>query len=208
MALLILQGGCAATLPACRPPDNTVTLISHGWHTDLAIPAADLTGGLARFRRVFPGLRTLVVGFGRRTFLVAPVKSWADYLIGPFPGNGALQVLALSAPPATAYDFGELAVLHPTRTEIARLDDAIWSSFARSPDGTPKRIAPGLTPGSIFFASTRAYSGLYTCNSWTADMLRRAGLTISPGLDIFAGQTMRNAAPLASGGLCAIKPTT
>jgi uncharacterized protein (TIGR02117 family) len=183
-------------------------VISHGWHTDLAIPASDLTGGLAQFRRIFPGARTLVIGFGRRTFLIAPVRTWTDFLIGPFPGNGAMQVLALSAPPTTAYDSGELAILHPTAAQRARLNAAIWSSFATNSDGTPERIAPGLIPGSIFYASTRGYSGLYTCNSWTADMLSRAGYPITSGLDIFAAQTMQRAAPATEGGLCALEPAT
>ena len=198
------MNGCAASLPTCpgaRTTPDAVYLISHGWHTDLALPA---TGPLARFRSIFPGLVYLVIGFGRRTFLVAPVHTFADLLIGPLPGDGALEVLALNAPPDIAYGEGTLALLLPTAEQRARLDDAIWSSLQINSDGTPRAIAPGPITGSVFYASTFGYSGLYTCNSWTADMLNRAGLPVSPSLDVFAVQTMRRAAPLAQGGLCRI----
>ncbi len=204
---LLAVDGCAVRLPVCVPrpaSTDTVYVISHGWHTDLALPASGLDGGLARFRSIFPGVRVLVVGFGRRTFLVAPVTTLADLLIGPLPGNGALQVLGLNASPIAAYDRGTVAVLHPTPDQLARLDAAIWASFRTDSAGAPLAIAPGRIPGSVFYASTLGYSGLYTCNTWTADMLREAGLPIAPDLDIFAGQTIALAAPIASGGLCRI----
>ena len=206
---LLAVCGCAPgfpTAPACPAvsPPGSVYLISHGWHTDLAFPTAGLTGGLAVLRRIFPGARVVVVGFGRRTFLIAPARTLADYLVGPLPGRGALQVLALSAPPQIAYDSGTIAVLEPTPDQRRRLDDAVWSSFRTDARGAPVPIAPGRIPGSLFYASTLGYSGLYTCNTWTADMLARAGLPISPALDVFASQTMNRATKLTDRSECRI----
>ena len=206
-AALLMLGGCAADPPVCpaaAAPPGSVYLISHGWHTDLALPMDGLTGGLTVFRRIFPGARVLVVGFGRRTFLIAPARTLTDYLLGPLPGRGALQVLALSAPPDIAYAEGTLALLDPKPAQRRRLDDAIWSSFRTGADGRPLAIAAGRIPGSVFYAATLGYSGLYTCNTWTADMLARAGLPISAGLDVFAGQTMARAARLANPKECRI----
>lgn len=68
LGALLMLGDCAANsaadVPACpaAAPPGSIYLISHGWHTDLALPTTELTGGLAVFRRIFPGARTLVIG--------------------------------------------------------------------------------------------------------------------------------------------------
>ena len=50
--------GCAdPALPGCPgelPAPLSVQVVDHGWHTDLALPADGLTGGIGVFRRIFP----------------------------------------------------------------------------------------------------------------------------------------------------------
>ncbi len=191
-------------MPAAVPAD-AVDVIDHGWHTDLALAADGLTGRLAVFRRVFPGLRVLVLGFGRRSFMIAPVVGPADVLIGPLPGNGAIEATGLSADPARAYADGTLARLRLDPAQRRRLDDFVWASFALDAGGAPRLIARGPTPGSLFYAARRGYSGLDTCNTWTAASLEAAGLPVSSRLDVFAGQTMARVAPLSPGGICRMR---
>src|SRR5271167_3095929 len=118
LAVLLLAGlsGCAdAPPPACVaetvPQNDVVYLIQHGWHTDLAIPSRELHGKMAVFEQIFPGLQVLVVGFGKRTFMVAPVTTSGDLLIGPFPGEGTVLAAGLKAAPELAYDHGVEAML-------------------------------------------------------------------------------------------------
>jgi len=200
-----LLGGCGdAALPACVPAPidaREVFVIDHGWHTDLAIPAAALQGRLAGFRAVFPGMRLLLVGFGRRTFMTAPVHGLADLLIGPFPGEGTLLIAGLTAPPDVAYDSGRMATLPLSADAARRLSDSVWNTLRLDPKGDPEGIGNGFFPGSRFYRSRVGYSGAYTCNSWTDDVLHRAGLMPGPAGIIFAGQVMARA-----GDLCAINP--
>ncbi len=183
-----------------------VEVIDHGWHTDLALPADGLVGRLAVFRSIFPGLRVLVVGFGRRTFMMAPVQTLGDLLMGPFPGRGAVLAIGLDADPARAYGDGTIAHLGLGAAARARLDDFVWRTLASGPDGRPLAIGAGPYRGSIFYATTRGYSWLETCNTWTAQAARVAGMPVSPAFDVFASQTMRQLAPVAAGGLCRIRP--
>src|ERR1700740_2538547 len=74
-----------ACVPAAAPQNDVVYLIQHGWHTDLAIPSYELRGKMAEFKKIFPDLQVLVVGFGKRTCMVGPVTTSGDLLIGPFP---------------------------------------------------------------------------------------------------------------------------
>ncbi len=199
-----LLAGCSVP-PACLPApasDDVVSVIDHGWHTDLGIPAAALRGRLASFRQVFPGMTLLMVGFGRRTFMMAPVHGLEDFLIGPFPGDGALLVAGLTVPFDQAYRDGTLVRLHLPPGGADRLSDFVWSTL-RLRHGRPAMIAPGFFPGSRFYATARGYSSLYTCNSWTEDALHAAGLLPGPSGVVFAGQVMGPAARIA-GGSCRI----
>ncbi len=189
-------------MPAPLPA--TVALISHGWHTDLAIPADALAGPLGVFRHIFPGLGWLVVGFGKRTFMMAPVTGLGDLLVGPFPGPGAILALGLKADPARAYPSGTVVRLALTAAGQARLADFVWSTLRLDAHGRPVVIGPGPFPGGVFYATRLGYSGAETCNTWTADALHKAGLPISSAFDVFASQTMARAEPLSPGGACRI----
>jgi hypothetical protein len=144
----------------------------------------------------------LVVGFGKRTFMMAPVTGLGDLLVGPFPGSGTLLVAGLTAPVDRAYADGTVAVLPMTAPQATRLSAFLWHSFVLD-HGLPRKIGNGFFPGSVFYAARSGYSGLYTCNSWTDDALHAAGLTTGPLGVVFAGQVMRRAARKA-GGECAI----
>ncbi len=204
--LLAALGGCADAPPECgagdMPPADAVWLVAHGWHTDLAIPASVLRGKMAFFREAYPGLRVLMVGFGKRTFMMAPVTTSGDLLVGPFPGSGTLLVVGLTAPPERAYEDGTqtLLVLPPGGAE--RLSGFIWESL-RTAEGMPVAIGKGSFPGSVFYATRTEYSGFNTCNTWAIDALRAAGIEVSSFGVVFAGQALGRAAAV-SGGACTI----
>src|SRR4029077_9064348 len=82
---------------------DTVTLLDHGWHTDIGIPAEELSGPLSVFRTIFPGVKTLVFSYGKRTFLMAPANDWSEYVLGPLPGPAAIMVTGLSGSAELAY---------------------------------------------------------------------------------------------------------
>jgi uncharacterized protein (TIGR02117 family) len=192
---LLLLGliGCAHPTALISVPTEhtqTVSVIEHGWHTDVALPADEAAGGLAVFRTIFPGAKTLMFGFGKRTFMIAPVHSMADLIIGPFPGNAAIQVSAVSVTAARAFPDLHVATLPLSPAGAAALSDFIWRTIAHDTAGQPQLIAKGPWPGSLFFASTHRYNLLYTCNSWTASALRHAGLPVHLSGVFFASQVM------------------
>ena len=203
---MVALTGCTGTPPPpCTPrpiPADAVFVVSHGWHTDLGIPATALRGRMTLFRKVFPGMAVLMVGFGKRTFMMAPVTDLGDLLVGPFPGDGAILIAGLRAAPDSAYDDGRMAVLKLPPGGAERLSDFIWNTFDVH-DDRPRRIADGFFPGSIFYATRIGYSGFYTCNSWTEEALHAAGLAAGPDGVIFAGQVMQGATSRA-GASCSI----
>lgn len=200
-ALGLLLAGCAGTgRPlACRAVGgNAVYLVDRGWHTEIGVPVAALSGPLAVYRDIFPGARTVLFGYGKKTFFTAPASSVEEYLIGPFPGPAVVQVFAMTTTPDRAYGPDAVVVLPMSRAETDRLSEFIGGDLERGRDGRPRLIAVGHRPESLFYAARSRYTLFHTCNGWVARALGRAGLPVSDDGVVFAGQVMARGARAAA----------
>jgi uncharacterized protein (TIGR02117 family) len=189
----LMLAGCAAPLPPAPPADltagtktETIFLIERGWHTDIGLLATQAGDTLGQLRTTFPGVHTLVIGFGERAYLLHRQVDLRDMLAALAPGPGAMLVTALRDTPDTAFPEADVVVLRVSTRGLAQLIDFITKSFERAPDGAPLEIAPGPYPGSLFYASARTYSVGYTCNTWTAEALQIAGLPVHADGVVFA----------------------
>ena len=203
--LCLVLAGCAAPLPPAPPADltagpktETIYLVERGWHTDIGLPATQAGATLGQLRTTFPGVRTLVIGFGQRAYLLRPHPDLGDMLAALAPGPGAMLVTALRDTPQTAFPAGDIVVLHVSARGLARLVDFIAGSFERASDGALHAIADGPYPGSLFYASTRTYSAGYTCNTWTAEALQTAGLPVHAAGVVFADEVADQARRVAA----------
>jgi len=189
LALALLGGGCAAAPrpPGCVPPtDAFAWVVQREWHTEIGLPASALTGPLASLRSSHPGAAVFLFGFGKRSWLEAHEGDILAVLSGPLPGAGLMQVTALSVEPESAFD-GRAALLRaplPPGGQAA-LEAALAASFAPGAAALPNRS------GSSFFPASRGYSLAFTCNTWTAEMLRRAGLPVREDGVVGAAAVMR-----------------
>ena len=199
--LLVLAGwltGCAV-VPKNVPVPNgeaTIYVVDRGWHTDLALPAAEV-GPLASLARAFPDTRFLVFGFGARRYYMAHHAGSGDVLAALLPDDGVILVTALRAPPAKEFAAGSVVMLHMATNGLGRITTRLRGAFAWTSDGSPVRLADGPDPDSAFYTSTEAYDALHTCNTWTAALLREAGLPIDTHV-LFADQVMRQARAIAA----------
>lgn len=210
LAAVLLVDSCGtrpAEIAECSSGEgagqNAAWIVQQGWHTEIAIPAEELTGELAVFREIFSGARVLSFGYGKRTFMTAKVETAAELIMGPFPGPSAIQVTGLSAPPQDAYDGPVFAVALPSGG-AARLSGFIWDTIEKTRRGDPKLIADGHFPGSLFYAGARPYNIGFTCNSWSAQALEAAGLQVDASGIVWAGGAMEAAA--GSGRACRASP--
>jgi hypothetical protein len=99
-------------------------------------------------------------------------------------------VTALNTSPERAFGTDDTVPLAVTPDGLAALEDFVHHSMTTNKDGTPVHVGAGPYPGSAFYASGITYYGLYTCNTWTAEGLRAAGIPISGDAVVFASQVM------------------
>jgi uncharacterized protein (TIGR02117 family) len=188
--------GCGALQPAsltdAGPRTATVYVVERSWHTDIALPAAELDSRFVPLVQLFPGVRFLVFGFGERAYLLSHDRGVGDAIAALFPSPSAMLVTALSASPEVAFDGETVVAVRVTPAGLQALSGFIADSFAdpRQP------IADGPYPGSLFYAAVGTYDLAYTCNTWTAEGLRAAGLPVRPGGVVFASQVMGQLRPI------------
>jgi uncharacterized protein (TIGR02117 family) len=200
--LLVLAGwlaGCAV-VPKNVPVPNgeaRIYVVDRGWHTDIALPADEVAGPLASLGRGFPDARFLVFGFGARRYYMARHAGSGDVVAAFLPDDGVILVTALHAPPTETFGAGSVVTLHATANGLERITVRLGGAFARTPDGSVMWLGEGPDPDSAFYASTEPYDALHTCNTWTAALLRDAGLPVDPHV-LFAGQIMRQARAIAA----------
>ncbi|MGC2204131.1 MAG: DUF2459 domain-containing protein [Stellaceae bacterium] len=167
-----------------------------GWHTELGLPLAEISGPLAALKPEFPSAHYLVFGWGARDYYMARNPGIGDVLRAIVPGPAVMLVIPLQIPPAAFFGASNVFVIRVSRHGIERLSELLSNSLAPGNEGAPRRIGAGPYSQSVFYASTGTYSLSHTCNTWTAEALRVAGLPVNASGVVFASQVLDQLSPL------------
>lgn len=192
--------GCAGTP---RPPDAAlaegppvalVGVVLRGWHAEIVLPAEVATAGpLADLAGVWPAAH-LAFGFGQRDYLLSADQSLGDMLRALLPGAGAMMLAGHSLPPEAVFGPERSVLVPVTAAGLERLTGFIAAGFARDAAGRPVPIGDRRArTGSVIYASVLRYSAGYTCNTWAAEALARAGLPVRAEGVVLAGQVLDRA---------------
>jgi uncharacterized protein (TIGR02117 family) len=196
-----------AAMPERFPPtpgaadNHLVWVVSHGWHTGLVIDRAAARGVLVALDEAFPDARYLEIGWGDEGFYTTPNEAITIGLAleAMFSSRGSvLHVVGLPMPPAAAFPRAEIQALVVSHAGFRAMLAAIGESFRRDQAGHGIALRRGIYGDSQFFMALGGYSLLFTCNSWTARMLRETGCPIASAVSLTASITM-----LQVGGMCA-----
>jgi len=162
----------------------TVYLADNGIHTDIIMPADaqgldwDSLVPKSHAAAVSAGAHWVAFGSGeKRVYLetptwwnIRPKTIWAAM-------TGSKRVMHVEWVADPSYAEREIR-LRPE--EYRRLWAAIRADFRPGPDGRPIRIAHrGYDCCDAFYWGSGRFNALKTCNSWTADKLRIAGVKTS-----------------------------
>ncbi|MES2712473.1 MAG: DUF2459 domain-containing protein [Pseudomonadota bacterium] len=170
--------------PGCACAEK-LSVVRRSWHTDVVFEVRGLPPELATVAQAMPGATWLAIGFGDRAWFTEDARGPLPMLGALFGGPAALLVTGLPSPPERAFADDEQVTLAVSPDGRA----AMLGFIAGQLDGSAP-IAPGPYEGSLFYATRLRYAASYTCNTWTADALRAAGLAINPNGVVFAAQVM------------------
>lgn len=178
-----LIGGALPAHPDWRPPADGVEIFveSNGVHTGLVLPkqAAGVDwrdifppGHLADPR--FGGWDHLAIGWGERTFYLE-TPHWADVrpatvLAAALGSRRTLLHIEHVPRPIPDANIRRI-MLRPD--EYRRL-----AAFIRAALAPGAARYPGYGRDDVFYESNGHYSALRTCNAWTGDALRQAGIRV------------------------------
>ena len=184
VAVLFLYGAAGligGLIPANRgwiAPAQGVRIYveDNGIHTGIVVPAAgweDIVRPEHLRDPRYAGHPWRSFGWGDRDFYVN-TPTWWDVrpwtvIKGAIGSDASVMHVDAVAEPR-AGDSVRAIVLRPE--EYARLIAFIRASFA---DGAP---SPGYFGYDAFYPAHGHYSGLRTCNAWTGDALRHAGMRV------------------------------
>jgi uncharacterized protein (TIGR02117 family) len=162
----------------------TVYLADNGIHTDIIMPAKadglDWAPFVPRSDTASTPALSRWVAFGsgeERVYLDTP--TWWDIRPGTIWAalTGSRRVMHVEWIGDPSYAVREIR-LRPE--EYRRLWAAIRADFRLDRDGHPVRIEhPGYDCCDAFYWGSGRFNALKTCNSWTADKLRLAGVKTS-----------------------------
>ena len=170
-------------------------VISGSWHTEIGLPLEVIGGPLAALKSEFPSARFLVFGWGARDYYMARDPGLGDVLRAIVPGPAVMLVAALQMGPETFFGSSNVVAVHVSRDGVARLSELLWDYLTPDKERPPRRIGGGPYPQSVFYAATGTYHLSHTCNTWTAEVLRVAGLPVSSTGVVFAAQVLDQLAP-------------
>ncbi|MGA1803967.1 TIGR02117 family protein [Rhizobium sp. HT1-10] len=170
--------------PAVEPKTHRILVLSNPIHTDIAIPVDDdvrKTFGFMKGAGLdvdLNGVGYVIFGWGGRAFYTE-TPTWAHLKTVP-----VLKSLTLDRSVMHVELGGEIPDGVPYATTV-RIDEegyqsvlgAIRQSFANSPAPPTALERGGYGPYDLFFEANGYFNVLSGCNSWTAAMLRQAGIS-------------------------------
>ncbi len=165
------------------PKDVTIYVASNPIHTDIIIPA----DGDTRTRFSFladalpldnPNVEWIIFGWGGRSFYIE-TPTWGAMKPGPVfraltLDDATMHVELLSG---LNKDSPSLTELQISKENLAALRTEILATFKLDAVGKPQLIT-GAAYGDYdqFYEANGHFNALVGCNTWTARMLRVAGL--------------------------------
>jgi uncharacterized protein (TIGR02117 family) len=175
----------SANVDGSSAKTRTVFILSNGYHTDIALPvvdgvppaglpvrATDLAGGLSN-------VRYLAIGWGSEAAYTSLV-SITDLSLGTIATALSFDRSVVHVLPFYGAPYGEgVYQVDLSEDQYRRLTDFIAATFTSHADGRGQMLADVTHGyGDIFYHARPRFSLFYSCNAWTGDALREAGIPV------------------------------
>ena len=176
--------------------DFPVFVVSHGWHTTLMFETARVDPADFPAFAEFRAAPWFEAGWGDAEFFQADEITVGITLDALFlPGPSVMHVAQLAKPPAEAFPDAPIVEIALTEPQFRALVRHVAQTAALGPEGALVTTSKGdYGAGSRFVKAQGDYYYPNTCNVWTANGLRAAGLPVSPAFAMTARNVLFQAA--------------
>jgi len=186
----------------CPPKDascKTVFIVHNSWHAAIVLSRDDLNLDAMPELSDFPGAKFIEFSWGDQDYFPDPNSGfWAALRAAFWSGGSVLHLVGLNADVREFYRIAEIFELRLNSIAHREIVRYLAQTFARDHSLKRAKANPGLFAYSRFYPATGKFSALRTCNTWAAEALTAAGLPISPGNVLTAGNLASQVAPLAA----------
>lgn len=192
-------GGCS-TLPVAIEYDPVESpcngtqeffVLSHGWHTGIALDAKDLNNAIPELAERFPNALYYEIGWGDTGFYQAPAITTELTLRAMFWSDGSvIHVVGLNESPVSYFKNSDVRKVRDSAEGYEHLIAFIKSSFKTDQSGAILPENHGIYGDSQFYTGNGTYQIFNTCNKWTAKAVRSAGYDISTTLKLTSSAVM------------------
>lgn len=193
--LILASSGCVSErkwlfLPRNVQDERLIFVVNLGWHTGIAFRVSDLADILPLLPNHFRSYSFIEIGWGDHDFYQARGLH-LGYLLKAilWPTESVIHVAAMKKHPSEFFASSEVI---PVKVSLRGLDsviNSIISSFKKV-QGKPISLGQGLYGDSRFYEAKGSFSLAFTCNSWTAQVLKSGGLPMRSSWTFTAGQVM------------------
>lgn len=181
--LSLLFVGCSSVAGWQYPPESAsdeieIYVVSHGWHTGVAIPGNQLGNELGFLTDVFGENPYYEIGWGDHGFYQAQ-EITAGIVVKALllPSESVTHVVSLPIAPDRYFSQSEVLKIKISRRGFYHLKQSIRQSFKQYNDDV-LQLGNGLYGDSLFFQAEGSFHLLNTCNSWTSHILKAAGVPV------------------------------
>ncbi len=156
-----------------------IYIVKHGWHAGVVIPVSGIPEGLLPEKWYFGKARFLEIGWGDSGFYQADVITTsltANALL--LPTRSVVHVVGFSYPVERNFYQAGIVKIRVSKKRFKELIRFIHNSIDRGGENVAMAFKKGRYGHSFFFRGRGSYHVFRTCNKWTAEAVRKAGVPV------------------------------
>lgn len=194
--LLIISTGCLGPVKELYPEKEhhrpvDVFVIKLGWHVGIVFEGAYLIEKLPEHTEL-PTAEMIMVGWGDNKYYPAERAGvWLFLRAGLLPTGSVMHVVGFDEEVINHFKSQEIVRLQISKEGMKRMTGYLSGRFKKDESGKIIFASEGLFPESAFFKARGVYIFPNTSNKWTARVLRKSGLPITPFYAITSGNVMQ-----------------
>lgn len=196
LLLILFLTGCLGPVQDLYPDDESLRpvplyIISHGWHTGIAMEKDLIWKQLPPGDRL-PDGNYLMFEWGDARYFPHEDPGFGLLLRAALlPTSSVIHVTGLFSRPGQAFPNSRVVQIKVTKEGLHELGEFISDQFRKDKEKHIIFADEGLYRNSIFFEADRLYFFPRTSNIWTARALRKTGYPITPFWALTSGNIIK-----------------